>query len=198
MDHQYVLDTNFFINRQRPINLGNSKEEVINNFIDLVLPLVKKNQIVFLTTPESYKELASFFKENPEALNKLTKVITISSYSRNSLQINSVLFEELIAETGKRLYRGLRVAEEFVKNLSSAPLSTEAVGLRVTQLREKYRRATREGFIDSTIDLGLIFLAKEKEAILVSSDNGLLTWARNFGCQELLPELLVQKIKALA
>jgi hypothetical protein len=104
----------------------------------------------------------------------------------------------LIAETGKRLYRGLRVAEEFVKNLSSAPLSTEAVGLRVTQLREKYRRATREGFIDSTIDLGLIFLAKEKEAILVSSDNGLLTWARNFGCQELLPELLVQKIKALA
>jgi predicted DNA-binding protein (UPF0278 family) len=62
MDHQYVLDTNFFINRQRPINLGNSKEEVIKNFIDLVLPLVKKNQIVFLTTPESYKELASFFK----------------------------------------------------------------------------------------------------------------------------------------
>lgn len=195
MIQKYILDTNFFINRQRPINLGNNKEEVVANFIKLTLPLVKNNQAVFLTTPESYKELASFFKESgDEVFAQLTKVVTISSYSQNNIQISSFLFEELIAETGKRLYRGLRVTEEIVKKFGQQGLEPESLGAKITELRDKYRRATREGFIDSTIDLGLIFLAKEKDAILVSSDQGLLLWARRFGCQELLPEQLVQKL----
>ncbi len=197
MNQKYVLDTNFFINRQRPINLGKNKEEVIINFIKITLPLVKKNQLVFLTTPESHQELASFFKEDGnETFNQLTKVITISSYNRNNIQVTALLFEELIAETGKRLYRGLRISEEIVKNLNQKNLTPEVLGFKVAELRDKYRRATREGFIDSTIDLGLIFLAKEAEATLVSSDQGLLLWARKFGCQELLPEQLVQRLRA--
>ena len=195
---KYVLDTNFFINRQRPIELGENKEAVVENFVKLVLPLVKNNQIQFFTTPDLYKELTSFFKEEGRSIEKLDKIITIASYNRSNLQLNSILFEELIAETGKRLYRGLRVAEEAIKNLSGQSLNSETIGSKVSELREKYRRATREGFIDSTIDLGLIFLAKEIGAVLVSSDNGLLVWARNFGCQEMLPELLVKKLKSIA
>ena len=197
MTSKYVLDTNFFINRQRPIDLGENKEKVVENFVDLVLPLIKTNKAQFLTTPDSYKELASFFKEDEKTLEKLNKVVSIASYNRSSLQISSVLFEELIAETGKRLYRGLRVAEEGLKNLTSQTFDPETIGAKVSQLRDKYRRATREGFIDSTIDLGLIFLAKEVGAVLVSSDNGLLVWARNFGCQEMFPELLVKKLKSI-
>lgn len=197
MTSKYVLDTNFFINRQRPIDLGENKEKVVENFVNLVLPLIKTNKAQFLTTPDSYKELTSFFKEDEKTLEKLNKVVSIASYNRSSLQISSVLFEELIAETGKRLYRGLRVAEEGLKNLTNQTLDPETMGKRVSQLRDKYRRATREGFIDSTIDLGLIFLAKEVGAVLVSSDNGLLVWARNFGCQEMFPELLVKKLKSI-
>lgn len=194
----YVLDTNFFINRQRPINLGENKLAVVKNFVKLTLPLIKQEKVQFLTTPDSHKELASFFtNEEASTLIELNQVLTISSYGRSGTQISSILFEELVAEIGKRLYRGLRTNEELLKNLKPADLEPKNLGQKITELRDKYRRATREGFIDSTIDLGLIFLAKEKNAALVSSDNGLLTWARKFGCQELLPEVLVQKINSL-
>lgn len=199
MGQKYVLDTNFFINRQRPINLGENIELVVENFTKLAWPLIKSQQITLLTTPDSYKELTSFFKESPLIVNKLGQLLVVSSYNRNNLQINGLLFEELIAETGRRLYRGLRTAEDSLKEMLKEPelLTNEAVGNKITKLREKYRRATKEGFIDSTIDLGLIFLAKNKEAIIVSSDNGLLHWARNFGCHEELPEVFVEKIRAL-
>ncbi|OGK66480.1 RNA ligase partner protein [Candidatus Roizmanbacteria bacterium RIFOXYB2_FULL_41_10] len=200
MSQSFVLDTNFFINRQRPIDLGENIEQVVMNFANLTKPLVKAEKIVLLTTPDSFKELSSFFEDQPQTLDQLNNLLTISSYNRNQLQVSGSLFEELIAETGKRLYRGLRTAEEPLKELVGKPesLTAETLGQKVTQLRDKYRRATRENFIDSTTDLGLILLAKEKNAAIVSSDNGLLHWARNFGCSELLPEVLVKKLKSLS
>ena len=199
MSKNYVLDTNFFINRQRPIDLGENITEVVTNFAALTKSLISEDKIVLLTTPDSFKELASFFEDQPQVLNQLNSLLTISSYNRNQLQVSGNLFEELIAETGKRLYRGLRTAEEPLKELANKPesLTPETLGQRVSLLRDKYRRATREGFIDSTTDLGLILLAKERDASIVSSDNGLLHWARNFGCSELLPELFVKKLKSL-
>ncbi len=199
MSQNYVLDTNFFINRQRPIDLGENITEVVTNFAALTKSLISEDKIVLLTTPDSFKELASFFEDQPQVLNQLNSLLTISSYNRNQLQVSGNLFEELIAETGKRLYRGLRTAEEPLKELANKPesLTPETLGQRVSLLRDKYRRATREGFIDSTTDLGLILLAKERDASIVSSDNGLLHWARNFGCSELLPELFVKKLKSL-
>ena len=199
MSQNYVLDTNFFINRQRPIDLGENIAEVVTNFAALTKSLISEDKIVLLTTPDSFKELASFFEDQPQVLNQLNSLLTISSYNRNQLQVSGNLFEELIAETGKRLYRGLRTAEEPLKELANKPesLTPETLGQRVSLLRDKYRRATREGFIDSTTDLGLILLAKERNASIVSSDNGLLHWARNFGCSELLPELFVKKLKSL-
>jgi RNA ligase partner protein len=199
MSHSFVIDTNFFINRQRPINLGDNKEEVVAGFAKLVSGLVKNQTISLFTTPASFQEISSFFADQPQTLKTLAKILTIASYSRNDLKINAALFEKLIAETGRRLYRGLRVVEEPLKNIiiQTKPPSAEEVGKAVAQFRDKYRRATREGFIDSTTDLGLIFLAKEIGASIVSSDKGLLDWARVFGCCEVLPEVFVEKIKDL-
>jgi hypothetical protein len=51
----------------------------------------------------------------------------------------------------------------------------------ITNLRKKYRSALREGIIDSTEDVDLILLAKELDAILVTADTGILTWADKLG-----------------
>lgn len=195
----FILDTNFFVNLQRPLNLGANKEAVVENLYKEVWRLIKSDNIVLYTTPDSFRELASFFEDQPKHLGLLNNLLTVASPSLTNLKINASLFAELIAETGKRLYRGLRVAEEPLKELVNQPqtFDPETLTKKITSLREKYRRATREGFIDSTTDLGLIFLSREKGAALVSSDAGLIHWARNFGCQELLPEAFVNKMQAL-
>jgi len=194
--HQFVLDTNFFINLQRPLKLGENKEEVLREFSKLALPLIKEGRLILYTTPDSNKELGSFFTEQPQQLTQLSNLLTITSPNSNELKISAHLFSELIAETGKRLYRGLRVAEELIKESQTRLLGGKENPL-ISTLRDKYRRATRENFIDSTTDLGLIFLSYEKQASLVTSDGGLISWARNFGCQEILPEAFVDKIRVL-
>jgi len=195
--HRFVLDTNFFINLQRPLQLGGNKEEVLETFSDLSLPLIKENKLGLFTTPDSFKELGSFFEGQLKELNQLSNLLTIASPNTNNLKISAHLFEELIAETGKRLYRGLRVAEELIKESQNHPPLQNRENPLVSTLRDKYRRTTREGFIDSTTDLGLIFLSSEMQAPIVTSDGGLISWGRNFGCQEILPEAFVEKIKSL-
>lgn len=193
----FVIDTNFFINLQRPLNLGKNKEEVVLTFHKLALPLIKKQTIILYTTPNSFKELSAFYQDDTKTIKLLSEMLTIGSYNNNQLQIHSHLFYKLIEQAGKRLYRGLRVAEEPLKELLNNEYSKIDVNTKISQLREKYRRATREGFLDSTIDLELILLCKDRGAVLVSTDRGLLEWARDFGCDELLPELFVNKLQSL-
>jgi uncharacterized protein len=195
----YVVDTNFFVNLQRPIDLGKNKEEVIENFVAMVHGAVANEKCEFLTTPDAAKEIRSFFEANHTIIDKLMSVVTVTSPSMSDVHLDATMFYDLVNEIGIRLYRGLRVAEEPIKEiLTQKPANTyEVAQTYIGALREKYRRTTREGFLDSTTDLGLILLAKERNATLVTSDNGLLVWARKFGCKEMTPELLSQKIKTL-
>ena len=193
---EYILDTNFFINRQREINLGDSKEAVIAEFVKRYQPLLP--EVVFLTTPESFDELKTFF-ENPKDLDTLSGMLSFQSPSLSTIEINGTLFADIIAETGKRLYRGMRATEDIIKILIN-DTTKDARALAETyiaQLRKRYRAATREGFIDSTVDLGLILLAKERDAAVVSSDNGLIVWARKFGVKECTPEVFLEQLNAL-
>jgi len=195
----YVVDTNFFVNLQRTLNLGKNKEEVVENFINLVREAVRAEKCEFLTTPDVAKEIQSFFGTNKALVDKLMGVVTITSPGMSDIHLDATLFYDLVNEIGIRLYRGLRVAEEPIKEIlaQKLPNTPDIAQTYVGALRDKYRRTTREGFLDSTTDLGLILLAKERNATLVTSDNGLLLWARKFGCKEMTPELLAQKIKSL-
>ena len=193
----FVIDTNFFVNLQRSIDLGKNKKEVVANFIKLSSPLITNNNIKLITTPGALKEIESFF-EDQKPIQDLLKILTINSPSLNELSFSAVLFFDLVEEIGKRLYRGLRIAEEPIKQMvSQTNPKKELARIYIKELRDKYRRATREGFLDSTIDLELILLAKQTNAVIVTSDKGLLTWARKFGCQEILPENFVGKLKEL-
>ncbi len=190
----FVIDTNFFVNLQRDLKLGNSKEEVVENFVRMAIVIKRRTQTQFITTPGSFKELESFY-QGPISEN-LLRVITIASPNITEIKLDATLFYQLVEEIGKRLYRGLRVAEEPLKQVFKDAAAAEQNYIK--QLREKYRRATRDGFLDSTTDLELILLSREKGGVLVTSDNGLLGWARRFGCQEMLPEQFVARLRDLS
>lgn len=195
----YIIDTNFFINLQRPLGWGSTKEEVASKFVETAHQETKNHHLLFLTTPSSFKELEGFFENSPTLLQGLKTALTIASPSITQLSLSAVLFHELVAETGKRLYKGLRAAEEPLKKAlqQTQQVTQDTTQLFTHELRNKYRRATREGFLDSTTDLELILLAREKDAQLVTSDQGVLIWGRRFGCKEILPEDFIKQIERL-
>ena len=67
-----------------------------------------------------------------------------------------------------------------------------AIGKFIKNFRDRYRNATRTGFLDSIADLDLIVLSKEIDGFLVTSDEGVLFWGRIFGIKE-MPASVFQK-----
>ena len=197
--HIFILDTNFFINLQRPLGLGSSKEEVVDSLIKKSVHAVQKNELELLTTPASFEELIGFFENREDMKKKLLKVVSIQSPDTSTLSLHAGLFIDLVEEIGKRLYKGLRVTEETIRDvIQNAEKDKRALSeIYVKSLRERYRQATRENFLDSTVDLGLILLARQTNGTLISSDSGLLLWAQRFGCKQLLPEYFATKLDAL-
>ncbi len=197
--HIFIVDTNFFINLQRPLGLGSSKEEVVDSLIKKSETAVQKHELELLTTPASFDELVGFFENQEDIKKKLLRVISIQSPDISTVSLQAGLFADLVEEIGKRLYRGLRITEETVRAvIQDSEKDTRILSeTYVKLLRERYRKATREGFLDSTVDLGLILLARQTNGTLVSSDNGLLLWAQRFGCKQLLPEYFATKLDAL-
>ena len=193
----FIIDTNFFINLQRPTGLGTSKEEVVQKFVGMYRHLTTQGNVRFLSTPEAFRETIEFFDNPADAGKLLQQVITIQSPSLTTITLHATLFHELVAEMNKRLYKGMRVTEEMIRTVCADTLTDTSVleETYIKQLRTQYRAATREGFLDSTIDLGLMLLARETSGYIVSSDKGLLSWARRFGCKELYPEHMMSKLE---
>jgi uncharacterized protein len=86
------------------------------------------------------------------------------------------------------------VAEEEIKKAGQMFIGKEhmdkvlfekSIGPVVKTFRERYRNATRVGFLDSLADLDLIMLAKEYDGAVVSTDEGVLKWGRMFGIREM-------------
>jgi len=98
---------------------------------------------------------------------------------------------EFIDEMSDRVDRGLRVSEEAlreVEQLDPEDLTagdpdeymTEADRV-LSDMRDKYRRALRQGILDSREDFDLLVLARELEAGVVTEDRGVISWADAFG-----------------
>jgi predicted DNA-binding protein (UPF0278 family) len=50
--------------------------------------------------------------------------------------------------------------------------------------------------LDSLGDLDIIMLAKELDGTVVSTDEGVMTWARKFGVKEISPSSFGQMIRS--
>ncbi|PIV08423.1 RNA ligase partner protein [Candidatus Roizmanbacteria bacterium CG17_big_fil_post_rev_8_21_14_2_50_39_7] len=189
----YILDTNLFFNMQAGLNFGKSTDEVIKN-----MTLCGKKVELFMP-PRIVEEFLSFFEnKEQENIKKLLAVITVKSPVIESFQFPASIFYTLVEDIRNRSYRGLRVGEEEIeqagKSLMNAGLLSKMdfqkrVGQQIKGFRDRYRQATRVGFLDSVADLDIIVLAKETNGTVVSTDEGLLKWSRLFGVKEMSPSV---------
>ncbi len=189
---KYVLDTNLFFNMG--VGLGEKTEEVVVKITKLGKKIKKEKRGEFFMPPGAVSEFLSFFKEkNQSFIEDFLSVLTIKSPDYGKIVFPAYVFSQLIEEVRQRSYRGLNIGEEEIKKAAKLIRGEEIlskkdfeikIGPVVKKFRERYRQATRFGFLDSVTDLDLIVLAKEIDGFLVSTDEGVLRWGRVFGVKE--------------
>jgi RNA ligase partner protein len=125
--------------------------------------------------PSIYQELMDFVD-----VDKIPKDLQVKIFQKPprkyEMNVPAFLLYELIEDVRNRIDKGLRVAEQAVREVV-----TDTEPETITNLRKKYRSALREGIIDSKEDVDLILLAKELDGILVTADVGIMTWADKLG-----------------
>lgn len=189
----YILDTNLFFNMQAGLNFGKTTDEVIKN-----MTLCGKKVELFMP-PRIVEEFLSFFEnKEQENIKKLLAVITVKSPVIESFEFPASVFYTLVDDVRNRSYRGLRVGEEEIEQAGKSLMNAgtlskmdfqKRVGQQIKGFRDRYRQATRVGFLDSVADLDIIVLAKETNGTVVSTDEGLLKWSRLFGVKEMSPSV---------
>jgi|SRR3989344_6435224 len=191
---KYVLDANLFFNMEAGLDLGERTEQVVKKLTETGKKLKENKKAEFYMPPRVVDEFLSFFenKEQP-FLKDLLSVVTVKSPDVGKVNLPGQVFYELVADIRQRSYRGLNIGEEEIEkagkimsgknNLSTKDFQIQ-IGSVIKKFRERYRQATRFGFLDSLADLDLIVLTKELDGSLVSSDEGVIAWGRVFGIKE--------------
>lgn len=192
---KYILDTNIFFNMEEGVDLGEKTEEVVKNVSLLAKKLKTEKKGEIFMPPRAIDEFLSFFEDkNQSFIKEFLASVTIKSPEVNEVKIPNQAFHLLVEDVRQRNLRGLNIAEEEITNagklfagkgqLSQKDFQMQ-IGTTIKKFRERYRNATRTGFLDSLADLDCIVLAKEQGGILISTDEGVLKWARVFGVKEM-------------
>lgn len=174
-----IIDTSIFTNPDVYQSFGASPTEALHTFLDIV---GKLDGPAFYMPPTIYQELLNFVKIEQIPIEFQIRIFQ-KPPKRYEMSVPAFLLYELIEDVRHRIDKGLRVAEEAVREVSS---ETETIA----NLRKKYRMALREGIIDSKEDVDLILLAKEMDGILISADTGIVKWADKLGIRYLEPRKL--------
>jgi RNA ligase partner protein len=192
---KFILDTNVFFNMEAGLELGKKTEEVIIGLTERIVNLKKNKKAEFFMPPRAVDELLSFFEDKEQAfLKDFLSQITVKSPDSSKTSFSSSVFYKLVEDIRLRSYRGLTIGEEEIVNAARLMSGTGdmskkdfeiKIGVVVKKFRERYRNATRTGFLDSLTDLDLIVLAIEQDAYLVTTDEGVLAWGRTFGVKEM-------------
>lgn len=173
-----VLDTSVFINPDIRNFFGENPEQAIGEFIKIAK---KTKHLEFYMPSTVFKELMYFVDEKiiPKDFYFL---IRIKSPDKHRSVCPAIFFYELVEEMRQRINKGLRVAENAVRNTTQKDIDEI-----IKDLRKKYREALREGIIDSKEDVDLIFLSMELQGTLVTGDQGLIKWADKLGIEWIVP-----------
>ncbi len=203
---KYILDTNLFFNMESGMGLGKKTEEVTVVFTKAAKKLRVGGSAEFFMPPKIVDEYLSFFEnKNQPFIKDFLNQITIKSPDIGQVQIAGSVFYHLIEDIRNRSFRGLRIGEEEIVGASKSMAGQKDLnkkdfeiksGEAIRAFRDRYRQATRFGFIDSLADLDLIILAKEMGGYLVSSDEGVVNWGRIFGVKELPAPVFGSKLKS--
>jgi len=202
---KYILDANLFFNMGAGLGLGNKTDEVMKNLTSYAKKL--KGTVEFYMPPRVIDEFLSFFEDKNQLIIKnLLASLIIKSPDVGKANVPTQIFYQLVDDIRQRSGRGLNIGEEEIikagqlmltkKELNKKQFQIE-IGSVVKGFRDRYRHATRFGFLDSLADLDLIILAKEIDGFLISSDEGVVYWGRVFGIKEMPPALLRKRLDDL-
>jgi len=157
--------------------------------------------------PRIIEEFLSFFdNKEQEVIKKLLSHIIVKSPNIDSFQFPASIFYTLVDDIRNRSYRGLRTGEEEIEQAAQSFIGAHTlskmefqkkIGVQIKGFRDRYRQATRVGFLDSVADLDIIVLAKELDGVVISTDEGLLKWSRLFGVKEMSPSVFGEKMREL-
>jgi RNA-free ribonuclease P len=171
-EESFVIDTSIFTNTDVGIAFGRSPTAALKGFLKLISKLERP---CFYMPPSIYRELMNFVD-----VTKIPKDLQVKIFQKPpkkyEMNVPAFLLYELIEDVRHRIDKGLRVAEQAVREVV-----TDTEPETIANLRKKYRSALREGIIDSKEDVDLILLAKELDGILVTADTGIMTWADKLG-----------------
>ncbi|AHL21687.1 RNA-free ribonuclease P [Thermococcus nautili] len=174
MTLRFVLDTSIFVNPEIRKDFGDNPTEAMKTFLGYAEKLFGK--VEFYMPPGIYREVMHFVDE--ELKPEIELYIIKKPPNLHDLKIPAFVVYELIDDIRRRVDKGLRVAEKAVRE---SVVETDNVDKIIQKLRRNYRKALREGIVDSKEDFELILLAKELDATIVSADVGILTWAQKMG-----------------
>lgn len=202
----YILDTNLLFNMEANMGLGDTSKDIMTSLTSALKKAKTDKKISAVMAPRIVEEIKSFF-ENPaeeQFLNDFLSEVTVKSPSLTELSISAQVMADYIEESRERGYRGMNVGEEEIAHAGAMFMGTESlpkkefqmtIGKTVKNFRDRYRNATRTGFIDSLADFDLIMLAKEQNGYLVSTDEGVIRWGRMLGVKEVGPVVFGKKIQ---
>jgi len=171
---RFVLDTSIFVNPEIRKRFGENPTEAMREFLRYAEILF--GRVEFYMPPGIYHEVMHFVDE--ELKPDIELYIIKKPPNLHDLKIPAFVVYELIEDIRRRIDKGLRVAEKAVRE---SVVETDNVDKIIQKLRRNYRKALREGIVDSKEDFELILLAKELDATIVSADVGILTWAQKMG-----------------
>ena len=211
---QFVLDTSLFLTEEIRAD-GEDLEDAIVRLLELIATARLELNISCHMPPSIHDELVTMLRDrdiSPNTISKLDTWVVRKSPDRYGVTLPADLVYEFVDEMSDRVDRGLRVSEQALRKVEqldpedldteeddSAAYMTEADKV-LSDMRDKYRRALRQGVLDSREDFDLLVLAKELNAGVVTEDRGIISWADRFGLRYVrggqFPTLLEEYIGA--
>ena len=194
MKQRFVLDTTAITDAGLRVKEGyESICESAQEILDLIAKArLKLNISCYIPYPTVYTELVSFLKRHKcdeEVFIKLDTWLVKKTPNRYEVKIPAMIFYEYVSTMRQKINKGRKIAEEFIWESSAIAVKyaenreelEKEVGNLISKFRDKYRNALRQGILDSAPDLDVLLLAKELEAGVVSSDQGIRKWSERLG-----------------
>jgi RNA ligase partner protein len=217
---QFVLDTSLFVTEGIRED-EESLEAAVLRLLDLVATARLELNISCYVPPSIHDELVTMLRDREvaeELFSRLDTWVIRKSPDRYGVTIPAGIVYDFIDEMSDRVDRGLRISEEALREVERidpedagagdgdgdgddgrGEYMTEADRV-LSNMREKYRGALRQGVLDSREDFDLLVLARELDAGVVTEDRGIVSWADEFGLRYVrggqFPTLLEEYLRA--
>ncbi|WP_410765079.1 RNA ligase partner protein [Haloferax sp. DFSO60] len=209
LKQRFVLDTSLFLTEEIRDDDENF-EEAVERLLDTIAAARLDLNISCYMPPSIADELVQILRErgvSDEVLGKLDTWVIKKHPDRFEVYIPAEIVYRFIDEMSERVNRGLRVSEKAVRKAEESKRQADGgakmseVDKVISDLRDDYRGALRQGVLDSREDFDLLILARELNAGVVTEDTGIISWAADFGLRNLrgraFPTLLNEYLTAL-